>query len=98
MRDAIEEFWPMVDTDGSGLVDEHELAAFMNGTNLSQRKRGLAQILRGKGCGDAAAVIDHCDKNGDSMLSKEEVFNCIKSEVPAEYHDDVKAAIDEIWP
>jgi hypothetical protein len=32
------------------------------------------------------------------MLSKEEVFNCVSADVPEEYHDDVKAAIDEIWP
>jgi hypothetical protein len=106
-KDFIDDIWPHIDTDGSGLVDEHELAAAMRGKGrLAQKKGGkkpkgeapeLAQLLAGRGP-SASDVIDHCDQDGDAMLSKEEVFNCVSADVPEEYHDDVKAAIDEIWP
>merc|ERR1712139_375225 len=88
-------------TDGSGLVDEHELAAAMKAMKLSQKKKKgpkpeeLAQVFKGGKGPKASDIIDACDADGSGGISKDEAHACIDAHVPEEYRDEAHAAVDE---
>ena len=48
-----------------------------------------------------AEIIEHCDKDGDQKLTKEEAWNCFAAEAPSDADsDDIaagKAKFDEQW-
>jgi len=55
----------------------------------------LAQVKDGP---SAADVIDACDANGNGMLSKKEVHDCINEHVPAEHQEEAHQMVDQFWP
>merc|ERR1712167_142787 len=89
----MDKMWPMVDADGNGEVDEHELSEAMRGGPPKK----LAKLMKGDGP-TPADVIDHCDTSGNGMLDKAEAFNCMKDHIPEEHLEEAKAMMDEMWP
>merc|ERR1712167_110912 len=89
----MDKMWPMVDADGNGEVDEHELSEAMRGGPPKK----LAKLMKGDGP-TPADVIDHCDTSGNGMLDKAEAFDCMKDHIPEEHLEEAKAMMDEMWP
>ena len=83
-----------VDKNGDGEVDEHELSKAMRGgpgKKLAKLKTKMPS---------AAEIIETCDKNGNALLNKKEVVDCIMKEfeVPKEYRQHVVDEIEKAWP
>jgi len=94
-NDMVDEYWDMVDTDGNGEVDEHELAAAMNaGPPPSLAKKG------GKGP-TPADIIDACDADESGGISLEEAHACIDAHISdpdenAQAHEMVNKGFDDV--
>lgn len=72
----VDDVWPMVDTDGSGEIDEHELAAAM------RRGDGPSSLAKKGGDGPSPAdIIDACDSNGSGGIDIEEAHACIDAHI-----------------
>jgi len=74
------------------------LIAAVSAVRISQKTTNRV-ALKAKGpAQQAEQVIEHCDASGNGELTKKEVFDCIKNDVPPEHHQAVKDFIDQIWP
>jgi len=81
----------MVDTDGSGEIDEHELAAAMRHGPPSLAKKGPTP----------ADIIDACDANGSGGIDIEEAHACIDAHITdpdenAQAHEMVDAGFEHV--
>lgn len=82
----------MVDTDGSGEINEHELAAAM--------RHGPPSLAK-KGGPSPADIIDACDANGSGGIDLEEAHACIDAHITdpdenAQAHEMVDAGFEHV--
>jgi len=107
----VDEMWPMVDKDGSGEVDEHELSEAMRGppeggNGPNGPPPALTQLLK-KGKGKKAAkklaqkgpsakdIMDACDTDESGGISKEEAHACIDEHMSGSDAEEAHDAVDE---
>ena len=69
-HNAVDAHFDTVDADGSGEVDEHELAAAMRAAHGLAKTKGMPSRQ------EIQHLVNHCDKNGDVELSVNEIARC----------------------
>jgi len=74
------------------------LIAAVSAVRISQKTTNRV-TLKAKGPREEAEqAIEQCDASGNGELTKKEVFDCFKHDIPEEHRQQVKDMIDQIWP